>query len=338
MRKTENTNSSCDQINEVLKGVVRLGAASFGKMLLCWVLFTTLLGVYLENVSPENSRAVYKGAAEKDFTPNKDTGKAENEKIRPQNKFQKPTENFSLLRETLNWKTSKNEDTIDPENRKVQSFQKPSVETKKTKRTLMPGLETTATQMGKHSFVKIDRESTNSTKTENDTSLENTLEQSSTIKQDPNGNKTHPDTEQLVEMAKYQEAYIYSGSGSDQSPQKKTIPTQITEKGRTNARKIEDTRITILKNTGRSSIDTRLLSESQSKNWFVVFYTQTQYQGMEAANNCGTRTNPCYYLKTVMNQLKEGDTLTLISDQAKLISGQNELNKPYTEKAVESTS
>ncbi len=287
--------------------------------------------MYLDNVSPENSTAVYTRTSVEEFATNKDTEKAEKQKIRPPNKFQKPTENVSLLRETLNWKTSKPEDNIESENRQVQSVLKHSVETQKMKRTSMLGSETTVTEVGKHSLAK-------NRKTENDTSLANNYEKSSTKKKDSKGNKTHPDTDQLLEMREVQEAFISSGSSSDQSPKMKTIPTQITENGRTNARKIDDTRITTPMNKEKRSIDTSLLSESQSKNWFVAFYTQTQYQGMEAAHNCGTRTNPCYCLKTVMNQLKEGDTLTLISDYTEQISGQNESKKLNTDLAVESTS
>ncbi len=267
----------------------------------------------------------------KEFTPNKDTEKAEKQTIRPLNKYLKHSDNISLLREIQNGKTSKSEDKKELENGKVQNSLKSSVKILKPEEALVPVLEEPETQAGIHN-----QESVFSSKSENDTSFETSNDQSFTTKKDPNGTKTHPDTVPLAEITKSQ-VFNISGSGSDQSSMKETIATQSTENGRTNATIIEEIRISKSKSKGRSHVDTRLLRGRKGKSWFVALYRQTQYQGMEAANNCGTRTNPCYHLKTVVNKLKEGDTLILISDYTELISDQNELNH-NTENAVESTS
>ncbi len=303
-------------------------------MLLCWVLLTTLLGVYLENVPPENSTAVYKRTTVKDFTTSKDTEKAARQQIYPPNKFQKLIKGDSILREIQNRKTSKTEDKNMSENETVQNFLKPSVETKKTKETLMPSLETATKPMEKQLFAQ-NREKAATSEITNHTSSETKNEHSSTREKDANRHKTHLSATQQTEND--QESFTLSGSGSEQSPKKETIATQITENDRTNARDIEDTRITIPNSKARRSVETGHLSESKIKNWFVALYRQNQYQGIEVAN-CGTRMNPCYYLKTVMSQLKEGDTLILISDHSEMIFGQNELNKLKPNLAVESTS
>ncbi len=168
----------------------------------------------------------------------------------------------------------------------------------------------------------------------NDTSFQVKNKQYLSTAKDPNGGKTHADTVQWTQTTSALTMFNFTSSSSDKSPMQKSIPTKNRENGKLNAINNE-TQILVLKNKGSRSIHTILLSESKSKNWFVAFYTQTQYQGMEAANNCGTRTNPCYYLKTVMSQLKKGDTLILISD---LISHHKEVDKHKTDLAVQGTS
>ncbi len=297
----------------------------------------TLLGVYLQNVSPTNSPGEYKGAAVKDFTPTNDTEKVEKQTLRPPDKFLNLKQTSSLLKETPNWMASKPKGKHRPENKIVQSFLELGQMTKKTEGTLMSGSVETATQVGKQSQMNDIEDVTTSDMT-SDTSSEINNEQSSTVEKCLNSSKTLQDTVQQTETKKGQELFNLSGSGSDQSPKMQTIPTQNTENHDRKATQIKYIRATTPKSKERSSVETGLLSKSKSKNWFVAFYTQTQHQGMEAAINCGTRTKPCYYLKTVMTQLKEGDTVVLISNHTELISHQNESNNLNTDWAVQNTS
>ncbi len=243
-------------------------------MLLCWVLFTTLLGIYLDNVSPENSIAIDTGLPVKDFITNKEKENVEKQNIRPPNKFQKSTENSSFLRGTLNWKTSNTEDKIESENGKFQSFQNHNAKRKEPNGALMLHSEAAATQVGKQSFAK-DTERVKTVKMTNVTSFQVKNKQYFTTAKDPNSDKTPADTVQWTETTSAHTMFNFTSSSSDQSAMQKIIPTSHTENIKTNATNNE-IHVSVLKNKGRRSIYTIPLSKSKSKNWFVAFYTQTQ--------------------------------------------------------------
>ena len=53
-------------------------------------------------------------------------------------------------------------------------------------------------------------------------------------------------------------------------------------------------------------------TQADTRSWYVAIYRITQYIGPDY-KNCGSTSQPCCHLSSVMNQINDGDTVVLTS-------------------------